>query len=127
MKTFEGMRYSKDHEWVRIEEGTAYVGITNFAQLALGDIVFVDLPKSGISLKAGDTIGAVESVKTASDIYTPVSGVITAVNAELTDQPEKINQEPYESWIIQLKPSDLSELEGLMDEEAYGEYCAKEA
>ena len=127
MKMYQGLKYSKDHEWVRLEEGTAYVGITNFAQLALGDIVFVDLPKNGTKLAAGDTIGAVESVKTASDIYTPVSGVVTAVNAELADNPEKINQEPYESWVVALQPEDLSELDKLMNEEEYGEFCTRES
>lgn len=126
MKTYQGLKFSKDHEWVRQEGGKAYVGITNYAQLALGDIVFVELPKKGQKLGAGDTLGVVESVKTASDVYSPVSGVVADINEELADAPEKLNQEPYESWIAVLEQVDAGELDQLMDEAEYGSYCIKE-
>jgi glycine cleavage system H protein len=127
MKTYQGLKYSKDHEWVRLEDGKAYVGITNFAQLALGDIVFVDLPKKGAKLKAGDTLGVVESVKTASDVFTPVSGEVIEVNDALADAPENLNQEPYENHLAVLKLENAAELDGLMDEAEYGKYCVEEA
>lgn len=125
MNVYQGLKYSKDHEWVRQEGGRFYVGITNYAQIALGDIVFVDLPKTGTKLNAGDLLGVVESVKTASDVYTPVTGVVAEINEELADSPEKINQEPYESWIAVFEQGDPRELEGLMNEEEYGEFCVK--
>lgn len=126
MKTYQGLKFSKDHEWVRQEGGKVYIGITNYAQLALGDIVFVDLPKQGVKLSAGDTLGVVESVKTASDVYSPVSGVVADINEELTDAPEKLNKEPYESWIAVLEQVNTGELDQLMDEEEYGRYCTRE-
>jgi glycine cleavage system H protein len=126
MNLYQGLKYSKAHEWVRLEDGKAYVGITNFAQLALGDIVFVDLPKKGAKLKAGDTLGVVESVKTASDVFAPVSGEVLEINDELADSPEKLNQEPYENFLAVLKIDNAADLDGLMNEDEYGEYCAKE-
>ena len=126
MKTYQGLKFSKDHEWLRQEGEKVYVGITNYAQLALGDIVFVELPKKGDKLSAGGTLGVVESVKTASDVYSPVSGVVADINEELTDAPEKLNQEPYESWIAVLEQVDAGELDQLMDEEEYGRYCTRE-
>lgn len=126
MKTYQGLKYSKDHEWLRQEGGKVYVGITNYAQLALGDIVFVELPKKGAKLSAGAALGVVESVKTASDVYSPVSGVVVEINEELNDAPEKLNQEPYESWIAVLDQVDSAELGQLMDEEEYGVYCTRE-
>jgi len=126
MNMEKGLKYSKDHEWVRVEGNVAYVGITNYAQLALGDIVFVELPEVGKLLKSGDVLGVVESVKAASDIYTPVSGKVVKVNEGLTDAPEEINRQPYESWIAAIELSDASELENLMDEEQYGRFCVKE-
>lgn len=127
MNIIKGLKYSKDHEWVRVEGNKAYIGISNYAQLALGDIVFVELPKKGAKYNAGDAIGVVESVKTASDVYTPVSGTVVDVNEELADAPEKINQEPYESWIAVIEMTNPEEVDNLMNEEEYGEYCAKEA
>ncbi len=126
MKTYQGLRFSKDHEWVRQEGGKVYVGITNYAQLQLGDIVFVELPKKGAKLAAGDALGVIESVKAASDVFSPVSGVVADINGELTDEPEKLNREPYESWLAALEEVDAGELDGLMDEEAYGKYCTGE-
>ena len=127
MKTYQGMKYTKDHEWVREENGIFFIGITNFAQLALGDIVFVELPKPGKNLKAGDQLSVVESVKTASDVYSPVSGVVTKVNDLLTNAPELLNAEPYENWIAAIEPENAAELNELMDEQQYGEFCTKEA
>ena len=127
MKTYQGMKYTKEHEWVREENGIFFIGITNFAQLALGDIVFVELPKPGKKLKAGDQLSVVESVKTASDVYSPVSGVVTKVNDLLTNTPELLNEEPYENWIVAIEPENAAELNELMDEQQYGEFCTKEA
>jgi glycine cleavage system H protein len=127
MNIVKGLKYSKDHEWLKVEGNTAYLGITNYAQLALGDIVFVELPDVDTPFNAGDVIGVVESVKAVSDIYTPVSGTVVEVNEELADFPEKINEEPYESWIVVIELNDIKELEGLMDEEEYGKYCTEEA
>lgn len=127
MKTYQGMKYTKEHEWVRQEGGLLYIGITNYAQLALGDIVFVELPKAGKKLKAGDPLGVVESVKTASDVYSPVSGTVAKVNDVLSNSSELLNSEPYENWIAALEGGDPSELEQLMDEQEYGEFCIKGA
>jgi glycine cleavage system H protein len=127
MNNTKGLKFSRDHEWVRVEAGKAYIGITDYAQLSLGDIVFVELPQKGKALAAGDAIGVVESVKAASDVYSPVAGTITDVNEELADSPEKINREPYESWLIAVELNSPAELEGLMDEEEYGKFCIKGA
>ncbi len=126
MNIAEGLKYSKDHEWVRVEGDTAYVGITDYAQHNLGEIVYVELPGVGTALSAGDALGAVDSVKSASDIYTPVSGEVLKVNSELSDVPEKVNADAYASWIAEIKLTDLSELDGLMDAAAYKEYCLSE-
>lgn len=125
MKTYQGTKFTKEHEWAREEGGIVYVGISYFAQNAMGDIVFVELPKTGKRIKAGEQLSVVESVKTASDVYSPVSGTITKVNEALGDSPELLNAEPYENWIAAIEPDDLSELDALMDEEQYGEFCAK--
>ena len=126
MKANQGTRFTKEHEWAREEGGIVYAGISFFAQNALGDIVFVELPKAGKKIKAGEQLSVVESVKTASDIYSPVSGTIVKVNEALNDSPELLNTNPYENWIVAIEPDDLSELDALMDEEQYGEFCAKE-
>ena len=97
MKTYQGIKYTREHEWARVEDGLVYVGISDFAQNALGDIVFVELPNPGKSLKAGEQASVVESVKAASDIYSPVSGTIVKVNEALEDTPELLNAEPYEN------------------------------
>lgn len=125
MKMFKGLKYSKEHEWVRQEGNRAFIGITNHAQLALGDIVYIELPAIGKTLKSGDALGVIESVKAASDVYTPVSGVVAENNSLLTDRPEMINAEPYESWIAVIELSDASEPDGLMDEEQYAQFCLK--
>ena len=126
MKIVEGLYYSKDHEWVRTEGDSAYVGITDYAQHNLGEIVYVELPAVGAELGAGDVLGAVDSVKSASDIYTPVSGKVLKVNESLSDAPEKINADAYASWIAVLKLDNSSELDSLMDAAAYKEYCLSE-
>lgn len=127
MKTYQGMKFTKEHEWVREENGLMYVGITNYAQLELGDIVFVELPEKDKHLNAGDPLGVVESVKTASDVYSPLTGAVAGVNGALTEAPELLNSEPYENWIAAIKAEDPSELDQLMDERQYAEYCAKGA
>jgi glycine cleavage system H protein len=115
-------RYSKEHEWVLVAGGSATVGITDFAQRELGDIVYVELPEVGRAVKGGDILGTIESVKAVSEIYAPVSGTITEVNALLTDKPETINADPHAAgWICRMSLSAAGELEGLMDAAAYGE------
>jgi glycine cleavage system H protein len=119
------LKYTDSHEWVRAEaDGTVTVGITEYAQDALGDIVFVELPKVGKSYTAGDDAAVVESVKAASDIYAPVSGEVTAVNDAVADAPESINADAYSAWLFKLKPSDPNAINGLLDAGAYGKNTA---
>ena len=114
------LRYTPSHEWVRVEGDEAVVGISDFAQSELGDIVYVELPSVGRTLAKGDAFGVVESVKTVSDVYAPVAGEVTAVNSELEAHAETINQDPYGGgWIMRLRMSDPSEVEGLLTAEAY--------
>jgi glycine cleavage system H protein len=120
-------RYTKDHEWILPEgENRAKIGITDHAAEALGDIVFVELPQEGDSFSAGDALAVVESVKAASDVYTPVSGTVVAVNDSLENAPEQINAEPMETWIAVIELTDPSELDDLMDEGAYRAFCEQE-
>lgn len=122
----EGLRYSAEHEWVRIEGDTAVVGVTDFAQDTLGDVVFVQLPAVGTSVPAAAPCAEVESTKSVSDVYAPVSGTVSAVNDALADSPELVNTDPYGSgWIFALTMSDPSELDGLMDGAAYREMVEK--
>jgi len=115
------LKYTESHEWVRAEaDGTVTVGITEFAQDALGDIVFVELPKVGASFTAGDDAAVVESVKAASDIYAPVSGEVVAVNDAVVGAPESINADAYANWLFKIKPSDANAINGLLDATAYG-------
>jgi glycine cleavage system H protein len=115
------LRFAESHEWARLEaDGTVTVGISDHAQEALGDVVFVELPEIGKEFAAGDAAGVVESVKAASDIYSPVSGEVIAVNEELGGTPELLNSAPYTSWIFKLKPSNTAELDKLLDAAAYG-------
>ncbi|MBE3580444.1 MAG: glycine cleavage system protein GcvH [Thermoanaerobacteraceae bacterium] len=114
------LRYSKDHEWVEVEGNRARIGITDYAQQSLGDIVFVELPQVGDELTAQDSFGVVESVKSASDVYTPVSGKVVAVNEALLDNPQLINSDPYgKGWLIEIEMSDPSEVDNLLDAESY--------
>jgi len=127
MKVLQGLYYSKDHEWVKAEGNLARVGITDHAQEALGDVVYVELPEPGSEYQAGEVIGVVESVKAASDVYTPVSGKVLDVNEELPDNPEKINEDAYGSWMVVLEMTNPSELEELLSPEEYEAWCAEEA
>ncbi len=126
MRVVEGLRYSKEHEWVKVEGNKAYIGITDFAQHSLGEIVYVELPQEGAQLKAGDVLSAVDSVKAASDVYTPVSGKVAEVNEGLGDAPEGINADPYKSWIAVIEMDDESEVNGLMEARGYEEFCKTE-
>jgi glycine cleavage system H protein len=114
--------FSKDHEWVKVKGEKARIGITDFAQGELGDIVFVELPEVGDVISAGEPFGSVESVKTVSELYAPIGGKVVEINEELTDSPEFVNESPYEkAWMIVIEPTDLSELESLMTAEQYEE------
>lgn len=114
------LRYSEDHEWVKSEGDKVTVGITDFAQHELGDIVFVELPETGAEVTAGEPFGSVESVKTVSELYAPVSGKVIEVNEELNDNPEYVNESPYEkAWMIVIEPSDISEVDKLLTPEQY--------
>ena len=115
----DGLRYSEDHEWVKVEDGVALVGISDYAQHELGDITYADLPEEEDEAVAGEEFGALESVKASSELLSPVSGKIVACNAELEDAPEKINEDPYGTWIIKVEMSDPAELDALMDAAAY--------
>lgn len=118
-------RYTKEHEWVQVNGDTGTVGITSYAQHELGDVVFVETPKPGTKLKAGESFGTVESVKAVSDIYSPVSGEVTQVNATLKDAPETINSDPHgEGWLIKIKLGDVAELSKLMDAQAYESFVS---
>ena len=124
-KVIEGLYYSESHEFVRVEGDFGFIGITDYAQNALGNVVYVDMPEVGDEVEAGEEFGAVESVKAASDLYSPVSGTIVEVNEALEDEPELINQDAFENWIIKVQLSDKSELDALMDAAAYEAFCAK--
>ena len=125
-KTVEGLYYSESHEWVKVEGDVAVIGITDFAQHAMGDLSYVDMPEVDDEVAAGDEFGAVESVKAASDLYSPVSGVVVEINEELEDAPELLNQDAFANWIIKVRMSDASELDSLMDASAYEAMCANE-
>lgn len=119
-------RYTKDHEWVQLNGATGTIGITDYAQHALGDVVFVELPKVGAKVKAGDVLGTVESVKAVSEVFSPVSGEVTEVNSELSTAPEKINQDPHRSaWLVKIKLADPNEATKLMDSKTYTDYVAE--
>ena len=114
------LKYTKEHEWIRVEGEEAYVGITDYAQSQLGDIVFVEVETEGDNLEAGDTFGSIEAVKTVSDLYMPVSGEVLEFNSELEDQPDLVNKDPYgKGWIIKVKIEDESQLDGLLSADAY--------
>ncbi len=116
------LKYSEDHEWVRVEDGKVTIGITEFAQSELGDIVFVELPSEGDEIETGETFGSVESVKTVSELYAPLNGTVVEVNEELEDSPELVNESPFEkAWMVVVELSDESQLDNLMDAAAYEE------
>ena len=118
------LKYTKSHEWVKEEDGLYVVGLTDFAQEALGDIVFINMPEEGDDVASGESFADVESVKAVSDVFSPVSGTVAEVNEGLIDEPALINQEPYEQWLIKVK--DVSDTEELMDAAAYEDFCANE-
>jgi glycine cleavage system H protein len=123
MQCPEDLRYSKEHEWIRVAEGTGTIGITDFAQQELGDVVFVELPAIGTEVSPGQAFGVVESVKAVSDIYAPVSGTVTAVNERLASEPELLNQDPFgESWLVRVQLSDPAQVDTLMDAASYSAY-----
>ena len=121
-KVLEGLYYSESHEYVKVEGEYGYIGITDYAQHELGNVVYVDMPEVDDEVTAGEEFGAVESVKAASDLNSPVSGTVAEVNEELEDQPEKINEDAFANWIIKVKLADKSELDNLMDAKAYEEF-----
>lgn len=125
-KVIEGLYYSESHEYVKVEGDFAYVGITDYAQHALGNVVYVDMPEVDDEVEADEDFGAVESVKAASDLISPVSGTVVEVNEALEDKPELLNEDAFENWIMKVQLSDKSELDALMDATAYGELCNKE-
>ena len=118
------LKYTKDHEWMKMEGDIAVIGISDFAQDALGDVVFINLPEVGDTVTAGESFGDVESVKAVSDVNSPVTGVVVEVNEDLADSPENLNSDPYGSWIIKVK--DITATEELMDAAAYEAFCAEE-
>lgn len=124
MNVREGLLYSKSHEWVKEENGVYLIGLTDYAQSALGDLVFVNLPEEGDEVTKGESFSDVESVKAVSDVYSPLTGVVAEINEEILDSPEKINEEPYESWFIKVK--EVTDKEELLTSEQYKELLASE-
>ena len=122
-KFIEGLYYSESHEYVRVEGDYAFIGITDYAQGALGNVVYVDMPDVDDEVEAGEDFGAVESVKATSDLTSPVSGTVVETNEALEDAPELLNKDAFENWIMKVKLSDKTELDGLMDAKAYEEFC----
>lgn len=123
MKVVNGLLYTKDHEWVKVEGETAWVGITDFAQHALGDIVYVEMPEIDDTIDAEENFGTIESVKAASDMLMPITGTVLEVNEALEEDPAAINTDPYENWIVKIQINNPEELEGLMDAAAYEAFC----
>lgn len=126
MKVLNELLYTKDHEWLKVEGDKAYVGITDFAQDSLGDIVFVELPEVDTEFSKDDAFGVVESVKAASDLYIPVSGKVIEINEDLIDNPEKVNQDAYKNWMLIVELTDKSELDELLKSEEYEKLCGKD-
>src|SRR5450756_1653521 len=126
MKIVNGLKYSKDHEWIRLEGNKAIIGITDFAQHNLGDLVYIELPEIGTEIHTGDVLSVVESIKAASDVYAPVPGTVIEVNEVLLDAPEKINGAPYESWIAVVILADNAQLDDFLDAQAYEKFCNEE-
>lgn len=115
-------KYTKDHEWIRITGETGQVGITDYAQQQLGDVVYLELPQVGRTLKTGESFGTVESVKAVSELYSPISGEVVAINAALAEHPEKVNSDPHHSWMIEIRPTSQSELDALMSADEYSDH-----
>jgi glycine cleavage system H protein len=127
MKVLKELLYSNDHEWVKVDGDKAYVGITDFAQSSLGDVVFIELPEVDSEFSKDEAFGVIESVKAASDLSIPVSGKVVEVNEELADNPAAVNEDPYGNWMVAIELSDKGELDGLMNADQYEELCSKEA
>jgi glycine cleavage system H protein len=128
MNVPEELLYTKEHEWIRMDDGNATIGITDFAQSELGDVVFVELPQVGDTFKANDPFGSLESVKAVSEAYMPIDGEVTQINEILLDSPEKINEAPYsDGWVIQIRPLDPDSLKELMNSTEYSNYVAEES
>ena len=125
-KVIEGIKYADSHEWVKVEGNIGFIGISDYAQHSLGDIVYVDLPSEGEEISKGEEFGAVESVKAASDLFSPVSGVVVEINEALEDAPELLNEDAFANWIMKVEMNDPSQLEALMDAAAYEAMCANE-
>ena len=125
-KVIEGLYYAESHEYVRVEGEFGSIGITDYAQHALGNVVYVDMPEVDDEVEAGEEFGAVESVKAASDLISPVSGTVVEVNEALADTPELLNEDAFENWIIKVELSDKTELDNLMEADTYQEYCEKQ-
>jgi glycine cleavage system H protein len=125
-KVIEGLHYAESHEWVKVDGDIATIGISDYAQHALGNIVYVDMPEVGDEVTAGEDFGAVESVKAASDLISPVSGEVVEINEALEDTPEAVNEDAFENWIIKVKMSDPSEVDALLDAAAYEKLCENE-
>ena len=122
-KIVEDLLYTEDHEWIKVEGNIASIGITDFAQNSLGDIVFVELPDTETNIENGSTFGVVESIKSVSDLYTPISGKVVEKNDQVEESPEKINESAFNSWLIKVELKDNSELDSLMDSKKYKDFC----
>ncbi|MCH4888862.1 glycine cleavage system protein GcvH [Acidaminobacter sp. JC074] len=127
MKVLENLKYTKEHEWLKVEGNTATFGITDYAQNMLGGIVYVELPDEEDELEKGENFAVIESVKAATDILAPVDGTVLEVNEDLDDEPEKMNEAPYEAWVVKIELSDVSQLDEFMDAAAYEKFCEEEA
>jgi glycine cleavage system H protein len=128
VEILDELKYTKEHEWVKLDDDLVVIGITDYAQDALGEIVYIELPSEGDEVTKGNPFGAVESTKSVSDLYAPVSGEVVEVNEALLDSPEAINEDPYgDGWMIKIKPYDIGELQGLMDSDEYTEFIEKES
>lgn len=126
MEVKKGLYYTNEHEWVMVEGEAAFIGISDYAQHSMGELVFIDLPEEGDEFEKGDAFGAVESVKAASDVYMPISGEILEVNENVSDNPALVNEDAFENWLIKIKPSDLEELGELMNSEQYEAFLSEE-
>jgi len=127
MKVLENLKYTKEHEWLKVDGNTVTFGITDYAQNMLGGIVYVELPEEEDELEKGENFAVIESVKAATDIIAPVDGTVLEVNEDLDDEPEKMNESPYEAWVVKIELSDPSQLDGLMDANTYEKFCEEEA
>ena len=126
MKVLKGLFYTSEHEWVKVEGEKAYIGVTDYAQKALGDIVFIELPEVDTEFNAGEGFGVVESVKAASDIYIPIDGTVVEINEAIVDEPGLVNENPYENWMICVQYADKEQIEALMNADEYKEFCTEE-